>query len=256
MKLHFLGTCAGSEPQPDCRHASFALETGGRLYWFDAGEGCSHTAHNLGLDLLSVGRIVISHPHMDHVGGLGNLLWNIRKLHTLTGRVPLDGKVTVHMPNMETWEGLMLLLRNTEGNFSIPFEINASPISDGLLFDDGVLKVTALSNGHLPPFGGKPQSFSFLIEGEGKRVVYSGDVGAYRELDPFLIDGCDRLIIETGHHGIDDVFSFVKGKGVGKVCFFHNGREFINDPDGSARKVERLFGEGALVARDGLTETV
>ena len=150
----------------------------------------------------------------------------------------------------------MLLLRNTEGNFAIPFEINASPISDGLLFDDGVLRVTARSNSHLPPVNGTPQSFSFLIEGEGKRIVYSGDVGAYSELDPLLAEGCDRLIIETGHHGIETVFGFVQGKGVKKVCFFHNGREFINDPEGSAKKVERLFGEGALIARDRLCEIV
>lgn len=69
MKLHFLGTCSGTEPMPDRKHTSFAIETGDRLYWFDAGEGCSYTAHLMGLDLLSLCKVVISHPHMDHVGG-------------------------------------------------------------------------------------------------------------------------------------------------------------------------------------------
>ena len=80
MNIHFIGTCAGTEPMPGRKHASVVLESQDHLYWFDAGEGCSYTGHLMGLDLLKTGKIVISHTHMDHVGGLGNLLWNIRKL--------------------------------------------------------------------------------------------------------------------------------------------------------------------------------
>ena len=47
MKLIFLGTCAGTEPMPDRKHASFVLEVGATLYWFDAGEGCSYTAQKV-----------------------------------------------------------------------------------------------------------------------------------------------------------------------------------------------------------------
>ena len=61
MKLHFLGTCAGTEPMPGRKHASVAVEVGDRLYWFDAGEGCSYTAHLMGLDLLKIKAVFISH---------------------------------------------------------------------------------------------------------------------------------------------------------------------------------------------------
>ena len=54
MHLTFLGTCAGTEPMPDRKHTSFAIEYNGKVYWFDAGAGCSYTAHLLGIDLLSV----------------------------------------------------------------------------------------------------------------------------------------------------------------------------------------------------------
>ena len=253
MKLHFLGTCAGTEPMPDRKHASFALETQGRLYWFDAGEGCSYTAHNLGLDLLKVCRIIISHPHMDHVGGLGNLLWNIRKLCYVRKSQPAHGDIHVHIPNLSTWEAILTILRNAEGGFAIPFGLEATRTQDGLLFDDGYLRVTAWHNTHIPQRDGQWQAFSFLIECEGKRVVYSGDVGAYEELDAPIGSGCDVLIVETGHFKIHQTHAYASTRPIQKTCFTHNGREFLHFPEESAEKVRSLFGDKAIICYDGLT---
>ena len=50
--IHILGSCAGTEPMPGRNHTSLTLSVGDRLYFFDAGESCSWTAHRLGLDLL------------------------------------------------------------------------------------------------------------------------------------------------------------------------------------------------------------
>ena len=70
MKIHFLGTCSGTEPMPDMHHCSLAFDINGVYYWFDAGEGCSHTAMTkMGIDLSRIRSIFISHPHIDHVGG-------------------------------------------------------------------------------------------------------------------------------------------------------------------------------------------
>lgn len=257
MKLIFLGTCAGTEPMPDRKHTSFVLETEGRIYWFDAGEGCSYTAHNLGIDLQKVQKVVISHPHMDHVGGLGNLLWNIAKLYYVRKRLPDAEVIDVYIPSLETWEGLMMVLGNTEFHPDrIPFRYCAHETQEGVLFDDGFVKVTAVHNNHLPPRDGKWRSYSFLIECEGKRVVYSGDVKAYSELDGLIGTGCDRLIIETGHFHIDDVYAYTADKNIGRVCFNHNGREFLYAPAESIEKVRSLYGDKAIVCRDGMTEEV
>lgn len=257
MKIYFLGTCAGTEPMPGRKHASVAVESHDRIYWFDAGEGCSYTAHLLGLDLLKVTKILISHPHMDHVGGLGNLLWNIRKLTGVKKTQPKYGENRIYIPSMETWEGVMMILRNTESGFKTAYPVTAEPVQAGVLFDDGIMKVTAFPNTHLDRMQLPVcMSYSFLIECEGKKLIYSGDLGKYEDLNPIIDEGCDGLIIETGHFGISDAYGYCKMHNIGKVFFSHNGREILNAPEASAEKVRQLFGDTAVICEDGMCITL
>ncbi len=255
MKLHFLGTCAGTEPMPERKHASFALEVNGDLYWFDAGEGCSYTAHNIGLDVLKVKKIVISHPHLDHTGGLANLIWNIRKMHWVKSS-PVMQDIDLFLPDLRVWDGVMTLLHCSEGDFALEAHLHPRLIQEGLLFDDGAVRVTALHNLHIAAQPGQWRSYSFLIESQETRIVYSGDVKHYTELDSLIADGCDVLIIETGHFGVDDVYGYTRDKNIGKIYFTHNGREILNYPAESERKVKELFGKKAVIASDGMTEQI
>lgn len=254
MKFHFFGTCAGTEPMPGRRHVSFAIETKGDIYWFDAGEGCSYTAHLMNVDLQSVRCVFISHTHMDHVGGLGNLFWNIRKLSGIYNK--MEGKkIELFIPNLKTWEGIMQVLKNTEGGFQCSFTINANQIVDGELYNQNGFRVTALHNHHLPREKGKPwRSFSFLIEAEGKKVVYSGDVKSVKDLDS-LIEECDLLLMETGHHKVEDVCSYIKqeGKKVRMLGFIHNGRDILLNSSTELQKAKDIFGEHVFITEDGTT---
>ena len=41
VKIHFPGTCSGTEPMPGMPHCCVVLESGEQYYWFDIGENCS-----------------------------------------------------------------------------------------------------------------------------------------------------------------------------------------------------------------------
>lgn len=254
MKIHFFGTCAGTEPMPGRKHVAFAIEKGKELYWFDAGEGCSYTAHLMGLDLMAVSNIFISHSHMDHVGGLGNLLWNIRKLDSLTGK--MAGKnVDVYLPNNKTWDGLMLLLSQTEGGFKTNFSLNRKEVYDGEIYNKNGFSVAALHNTHLGiPDDGKWMSFSYRIVADGRSIVFSGDLGSLRDIDP-LIGNCDLLLMETGHFKPEEVCNYIKdsNKNIGTLGFIHSGRYILANKELELENAKKILGDRVFIAEDGMT---
>lgn len=243
MKLHIFGSCSGTEPMPGRHHTAMALDINGRIYWFDAGENCSYTAHLMGVDLLSVTDVFISHPHMDHVGGLGNLLWNIRKLTTVKKCSTHYGDVTVHIPVLESFDAILTLLRNTEGGYACDYKTKGHRITDGVVMKNDDITVTALHNTHLPKDPDGWRSFSFLIEAEGKRIIYSGDVGGISDMEPLFTKECDLLLMETGHHKAETVCEKILTRGypIKSLCFVHHGLAILGDYEGTLARSRELF---------------
>ena len=231
MKAYIFGSCSGTEPFEKRHHTSFALEINGQVYWFDAGENCSYTAHLLGVDLLSVSDIFISHGHMDHVGGLPNLLWNIRKLSYVKHTMPKFDGITVHMPNNETFDGVMTILKNTEDGYRCKYETRSKRIRDAVIMEDENASVEAIHNLHLPEAEEGFISFSFRLKAEGKKVVYSGDMKSFDDIMPFVKEGCDALFVETGHHSAVEICKKIADENldVKKLFFIHHGMEILTN---------------------------
>ncbi|NLP48428.1 MAG: ribonuclease Z [Clostridiales bacterium] len=254
MRLIILGSCSGTQPFPGRHHTSFIIEHRGKLYWFDAGETCSYTAHCMGLDLLKSSKIVISHTHMDHIGGLGNLLWTVRKLNGISG--DFSGKrLDIYIPQVESYEAIIKMLQSTQGNFSADFELEAHEIKNGLLFEEDSFKVTALHNRHIqnePSPEGKWFSFGFLIEAQGKRIVYSGDTKGLEDFMPLLSPKVDILLMESGHHHPVDFAKELKESPLApeKLFFIHHGRRILDDYDNMLSGLQDLWGDRVRILDD------
>ena len=254
MKITFLGTGSGTEPAPNFRHVSFVIEHNNKAYWFDAGDNCSYAAHTGNLDILKTRSVFISHTHMDHIGGLANLLWNIRKLTSISAKNKTLPTIDIFMPHGKTLPAILELLHYTEGDFEIDFEIKENIYDDGVIFEEKEFKVSALHNNHLAPMDGKYISYSFLIEADGKSIIYSGDVGNVTEIEP-LINNTDLIIMETGHHSAEDVCKHLVNSGnkFAKLAFTHHGRAILDDFDGELKKCQNIMGNKVFFTTDGMT---
>ena len=243
-KIVFLGTCSGTEPMPGMHHTSTILIENESIYWFDAGEGCAHTAYTRGTDIANSRALFISHMHGDHTAGLPHLFVVLQKMAWRFGR-PLryDNTFNVYLPAPEF---LPCFVAATKASFDpqpFPYKVFGHPVTAGVIYEDENICVTAAANTHIKPLEGeKPRSYSFLVTlRSGKRIVFSGDVGAPAELDGLIGDHADVLIMETGHHKVSDVCAYVKSRPVDTLYFNHHGREIIGDFEGMDKLAKSIF---------------
>ena len=262
VKVYILGSCSGTEPYEGRHHTSVLLELPEGIYWLDAGKCCAYTAHLMGIDLLKTRGIFISHCHMDHIGGLGNLLWNIRKLTVVKRQLPVAETIPVYVPWLESYQAQMELLRHTEDDFACSYGHAGYPVQDGLLYqggeNEGGIAVEAIHNHHLKHEPETPwRSFSFRIRLCGKTIFYSGDTQR-EDLEYTVPEQCDLLMIETGHHQISEICDCLKrfGKRPKKLLFIHHGVKILKNPQWAIGEVERCWGPSGMVAQDRMTVIV
>lgn len=250
MKIHTLGTCSGTEPMPTRQHAACVFEINGKYYWFDAGCGCSRTAHLTGMDLLKADKIFISHRHRDHTAGLPELFWNIKKL-TWLQQIKNPAKIELYLPEMFIWDCVNSMLQLEWGGITVEPHV----FGEGTVYEDSNIKVEARHNYHLEPEGSEHYtSYTFRITAEGKQIIYSGDVKHYSDMGDYL-DNCDLLMMETGHHKASEVCAGIKadGFGVKEIMFVHSGREILNDYEGAKERAGKAWGKPVIIAEDGNT---
>ena len=205
--------------------------------------------------MLKTRAIVFSHMHIDHTGGLANLFFCIQKMIALgKGKLAYD-PLTVYAPDLEIIRAVKCVA-STNRRDSLRFLTEDIQTKDGLLFEDENIRVTALHNRHLGEDGTNGwHAYSFLVECEGKKVIFSGDVASPEELLPLMENGCDLWIMETGHHKVKDVCEFAQAHAIPRLRFTHHGREIIGNREGG----ESLIASYPLdikLAYDGMTETV
>ena len=263
VKITYLGTCSGTEPMKGMHHCSLIFEVGNSIYWFDAGENCAHMAYSTGIDVMKTRALFISHAHCDHVCGLPALLACFKKLiNRYKLSLAFDNHIEVFMTEPALFDAAAALCNGgatTERSPKLNFTATVHELSDGVMYEDENIRVTATHNSHLKEDGSNGwHAYSFLIEAEGKRIVFSGDVGKPYELDP-IIENCDHLIMETGHHKVKDVCEYAISRGVKALRFNHHGREILEGraaAEGLVAAYSKESGIPIQLCFDGMTDEI
>ena len=236
--------------------ASIALMVDENIYLFDCGEPCSSTLVRKELPYNEIKAIFISHMDPDHSSGILMLI----QLMELTGRkLPLK----LFVPE-EAVDGLSKYLR-TVYLFKelLHFKLEILPIREnGLTYCDKNLSLSPYPNTHLQDRLKEKyphlelESYSFLLEVDKKRIVYSGDIGKPEDLGPLLEQKIDLLISEMAHFKPEELFSYLSRKKIDKILLTHI------HPDLDTREKElkqvgsKYLGENKVfIAYDGMKIT-
>ena len=247
-----IGSASGV-PVPNRSHASLLIHVENTLYLVDAGEGCSSSLLRCSIDHHKIGIICISHMHPDHCSGLPML---IQMMYLADRTSPLK----IYLPQ----EGLDALSRWLENTYifteKLPFPFKLSPIIQGAFFRDENIRISAYGNKHLQGYRHlvasmyperSLESYYFIIESKGKKVIYSGDLLSLDDLTPHCVEA-DMLFLETTHVTIDDIVSFIVEQGVKRTILTHIPPE-LEDQEEHIYSTASKFGiEDIRIAIDGM----
>lgn len=190
MKLIFIGTSHGV-PEANRRCACMLLTVGENRYVVDAGYPLVTALKPLHIEPREIRGVFLTHMHGDHANGL------IELVDLLTWQFK-DARPSIFVPEIAARDAIRGWLNVTHGGKGLENMPEISEVAEGPFFDDGVLRMTAISNDHLPT---RP-SYSYLAEAEGKRVVFSGDLGfeAYSDFPKAAFETENDLIVTEAAH--------------------------------------------------------
>lgn len=195
MKLTFLGTSHGV-PERNRKCTSVMLTVGGAHYIIDAGVPLMSTLTAMGADLNAVKAIFLTHMHGDHSNGLIEFVdlctWFYKDLRT-----------KIYVPEIAARDAMMGWINMTHGEDVSAQSPEFIEVQEGAFYNDGNVRITAIDNDHLQ---GRP-SYSYVVEAEGKRVVFTGDMGhnKYSDFPPAAYEQeCDLVVTEAAHCRLTD----------------------------------------------------
>jgi ribonuclease BN (tRNA processing enzyme) len=256
VEIIILGSGCGFAVQ-NRYNPSTALLVKDRCYLLDCGEPAAGLLFQNGIDPLSVRAIFVSHLHADHIGGLAQVLfsmylpgrsskkkfkeWSITRYddwYRSSLRFPesfpeegVESKVSICIP-LEGITGISAYLDAVYLSPDLlPFDLDISPVELGRFYRDDQVSVSAISNLHLKNNfryrnikdkhpEKELQSYSFMVEVEGTKIVYSGDIDNLTELVPFM-DNADVLMVEIAHYDPRGIKEFIDQYSLKRVILYH-----------------------------------
>lgn len=210
MKLTFLGTSHGV-PEHHRFCSCTMITVGEKNYIIDAGAPVVDLLRRRGLTTEDITAIFITHGHGDHIDGLPQFLdlatWYFRETTT-----------EIYLPTQKVIDALYTW--NATVNSKVATESTKCRLllyTAGVIYDDGNLKVTAIATTHCPG------SHAFLLEGDGKTVIYTGDLGPVDKDAPKLhvAEHFDAMVCESAHFAITNMEPLIEGWDIDNLIINH-----------------------------------
>ena len=205
-----VAVCGSSAPLPSESRAKacVAVFAGGKFYLVDAGPESVENLVLWGVPLSSVGGVLLTHFHSDHIGDLGEL-----NLQTWAGgrQAPLavyggpgvervvagfNDAYRLDQGYRTDHHGEDVMPSKTWPMVAHPVELDGPPTParnrTGLVFDDGALRITAIEVNHAPI----APAYAYRFDYKGRSAVITGDLKYHPPLAK-AAKGADLLVSEA-----------------------------------------------------------
>lgn len=216
MKINFFGTSDGY-PEKDRYCSCTVVTVNGKHYVIDAGLSLYSALLRHDYSPADVNGIFITHMHGDHASGLAEYV----NLMIWGSRFAADPEICV--PSMAGKLGLLSYAYAMDKGR----DVDVTVFREGKIFEDENVRITAYRTQHTDA------SFGFLVEGEGKRVYFTGDIrNDLADLPELLFnEPTDLVICESAHNrlpNVADKFNSMKTKQViiNHVASGHSYKDF------------------------------
>ncbi|HKQ40776.1 MAG TPA: MBL fold metallo-hydrolase [Verrucomicrobiae bacterium] len=239
-------------PNADRSHSSYLYTFGDLSVLIDCGEPVSRSLKASAVNFDGIDRLLISHLHSDHFGGVFMLLqsfWLDQRRKDLIVHLPED-KIA---PLQEMLRAAYLFEE------LLPFKMRFEPLRSREAIKSGSVLLTPYPTTHLDrlkqkfqsKYPGRYEAFCFLLEAGGQRVAHSCDLGAPEDLAPLLADPVDLLVCEVSHFEPQALFDYLSRHRLKRLALVHIARWQWEQRDKiheAARKT--LPGVQVIVPRD------
>ena len=205
MKITFLGTSHGV-PEANRKCSCIMMEVGENIYFLDMGMPVIDELRKRGKSVDAVKGVFITHMHGDHTDGLIQFV----DLITWCFKTP-NPVIVLPEPKVEQiindWLSVTIAGRQSALEYRKTVE--------GVVYDDGVLKVTAIPTKHCPG------SHAYVLEAEGKTVLFTGDLANPGRDFPYVDKKLDLLVCESAHFPTTDYLPVLEKQQTKNICVTH-----------------------------------
>jgi len=220
MRIYTLGTGHGDSTFSRY-NSSTAYETDdGHLYLVDCGAPAEATLRRKGLKASDIRAVFITHMHVDHVGGLTEMMLQITK-YPKERLFPFR----IFLPEESAIEPLKCWFAAMHGNPDNELYSYGS-VNDGAVYEDENISVTAVRTKHLKT-GDIFVSFSYILhfKKEDVTILHTGDLkGDFSDFPAVSAErDFDACVCEATHYSPESSLDALMKAKFKKLIFSHIG---------------------------------